>query len=95
MPSDTINNTKMSSKSSSSSSSEFSIMSFIIALAFGSILFIIQIVYTAKTSNALNDNDIDGAKSNFKIAAGFVYFFAAISLLGALFSAIAVGYGKK
>jgi hypothetical protein len=59
-------------------------IAFLLVLAFGSILAILMIVYTSQTGDALASDDLAGAKNNFQISSGFVYFFAAVSLLGAL-----------
>jgi hypothetical protein len=74
---------------------QFNFFAFLLAFAFSSVLVILDIVYTAKTYNSLNANDLPTTKSNFKIAAGLTYFLSAVALISSLSAAMEVGNGKK
>jgi len=64
---------------------------FLSAFGLGLIFVICELIYVSKVNTSLDANNIDQAKTDFTIAAGFIYFIAAIGLLGALGIAIASG----
>jgi hypothetical protein len=69
------------------------IIAFVLVFAILGILTILEIVYMSKVQKALNNSDVSTAKSNFAIASGFVYFFAAFALLVAFSGAVYAGVG--